>query len=270
MLDAYTSTGLTGTAEIAERTEEANMTTLMTTMITFKRIANKAKWLGMALVMSCSLGLYTGHSGTVTAAPSQVEVPELNLKGAPDKLIESATNALIKELLIGSKLSGSKQVAYYRDAVEQIVAPLIDFELIAKRVMSKHYRLATPEQRQQFATVFRESLLETYTKGITGYSDEEIKFLPFAGTKVSKKSKVERASVEMEIRTKEGNVLPVVYQVYKNKEGEWKLENLILSGVNLGLTFRNQFNESLKSKKGNIDQVIKNWNVDEVAQTAQR
>jgi phospholipid transport system substrate-binding protein len=180
---------------------------------------------------------------------------------SPEVLIEKSTNMLVKELLIGSKLDKEEQPQYYRKAVDEIVAPYIDFELIAKRVMSRHYRLATPKQRAAFAEAFEESLLDTYTQGITGYSDEQINMLPFEGVRVSGKSKIERAKVEMEIRTKEGDVIPIIYQVYKNDEGRWRLENMILSGVNLGLTYRNQFNEALKRSAGNIDKVINDWNV---------
>lgn len=204
--------------------------------------------------------LASDPASTKTEIP-KIEAPKLDQSAAPDELINEATQALIKSLMVGSELPIEQQQAYYLQAVEVIIAPYIDFKVIARRVMAKHYRLATKDQREAFNVAFRESLIDTYTKGFTGYSDEVIQLLPFRGTRTSKKSGVVRASVEMEIRTKEGSVLPVVYQVYKNKQGHWRLENMILSGVNLGLTFRNQFNEALRASKGDIDSVIQDWNV---------
>jgi len=40
---------------------------------------------------------------------------------------------------------------------------------------------------------------------------------------------------------------------------KWQVRNLIFSGVNLGLTYRNQFSELIRTRDGNIDAVIKDW-----------
>lgn len=214
--------------------------------------------LGVGLTSVHAVG-YAESTESEAGSAEPKKSAEVVLTGAPDKIIEDATNMLIKELLIGSKLDKSEQSDHYRKSVDNIVAPFIDFKLIAKRVMAKHYKLATDAQKGRFETVFRDSLLDIYTRGISNYSDEEIKMLPFDGIKVSKKSKKERASVQMEIRTKEGEVFPITYQLYKNPEKKWQLENMILNGVNLGLTYRNQFNEAIKAQKGNIDNVIDEW-----------
>lgn len=218
----------------------------------------------LALSIFGFVGAYFVPSALVAAdtiAP-KIEVPEFDHSSAPDKLIDAATQALLKSLMVGSQLPVEKQEIFYLEAVEKIIAPFIDFQIIARRVMAKHYRLATRGQRATFNKAFRTSLIDTYTKGMSGYSDESIRLLPFSGVRKSNKSGVERASVEMEIHTKEGSVLPVVYQVYRNKDGNWRLENMILGGVNLGLTFRNQFNEALRASKGDINKVIRDWNIE--------
>ena len=46
--------------------------------------------------------------------------------------------------------------------------------------------------------------------------------------------------------------------MYLNDLGEWKLINIIINGVNLGLTFRNQF-YSLMKKENDLDKVIDKW-----------
>jgi phospholipid transport system substrate-binding protein len=44
----------------------------------------------------------------------------------------------------------------------------------------------------------------------------------------------------------------------KNREGEWKLINVVLNGINLGKTFRSQFMQAMK-KQGDLNQVIAEW-----------
>ena len=50
--------------------------------------------------------------------------------------------------------------------------------------------------------------------------------------------------------------------MYLNKQGQWKLINIVINGVNLGLTFRNQFRALAEEFDGDIDKVILNWTSD--------
>ena len=80
---------------------------------------------------------------------------------------------------------------------------------------------------------------------------------PFAG--VEEKGKHRRAKVNMDIQTSEGKEYPIEYALYENDDGRWLLENLILNGVNIGLTFRNQFSEALRKNGGSLDKAINSW-----------
>ena len=54
-------------------------------------------------------------------------------------------------------------------------------------------------------------------------------------------------------------VYPATYDMYRNKEGEWKIINIVVNGVNLGLTFRNQFYSLSIKRNADIDLVIEEW-----------
>ena len=58
------------------------------------------------------------------------------------------------------------------------------------------------------------------------------------------------------------NIYPIIYKVRKNKNGDWLIINIIVNGVNLGLTFRNQFQVLAKEHNENIDEIIKHWTAD--------
>lgn len=177
---------------------------------------------------------------------------------SPQAVIKSTTDSVLSKLGEAQNLkSEGEKKNYYRSVVAEAIGPVVDFPLIARRVMANYYKHATEGQQERFTQVFQESLINTYAAGIAGYADSDVTFLPFAGAE--KKGKYERATVEMEIRSKSGSLYSVRYSMYKNSEGQWLLENLVLNGVNLGLTFRNQFSEYMKKYKGDIDQVIANW-----------
>ena len=54
-------------------------------------------------------------------------------------------------------------------------------------------------------------------------------------------------------------VYPAIYDMYLNDQGQWKLINIVINGVNLGLTFRNQFYSLMKSESNDLDLVIEKW-----------
>ena len=51
---------------------------------------------------------------------------------------------------------------------------------------------------------------------------------------------------------------PISYKLRKNKDG-WKIINIIINGVNLGLTFRNQFQALALTHDENISLTLENW-----------
>ena len=52
-----------------------------------------------------------------------------------------------------------------------------------------------------------------------------------------------RVTVKQEIRSSD-NVYPLEYSLARKKSGEWMVVNVVINGINLGKTFRNQFVQS--------------------------
>ena len=49
------------------------------------------------------------------------------------------------------------------------------------------------------------------------------------------------------------------FSVYKNKLGEYKIINIIIDGINLGLVFRNQFQDNLANNNMDLNKAIETW-----------
>jgi phospholipid transport system substrate-binding protein len=141
-------------------------------------------------------------------------------------------------------------------AVDEILSPIVDIDRIAKLVMAKYYKQATPEQQKYFTAVFKQSLMQTYAKGIANYDDNKIEILPPRNGEVIDP---EGTPVRMKIFLKDKSAVDVIYTMFQNPASEWKLQNVTINGINLGLTFRNQFNESMQVNHGDIDKVIAGW-----------
>ncbi len=169
-----------------------------------------------------------------------------------------------------SQIDGKKE--YYANNLDELKAlvnesldDVADFRYIGASVMGSYFRNATPEQRSQFATVFRQTLIDTYTRGLVTFDYDELRVL----SEQRGQRYDDQASVDMEIVASNGQVYPVSYSL-RLSDGQWRVVNVIVNGINLGLTFRNQFDQAMRDNNRDYDAVIRGWapeiGVDELEQ----
>ena len=138
--------------------------------------------------------------------------------------------------------------------ISNAFSPIVDFERIARNVMGKHYKVATSSQRGRFSEAFRESLLNTYSKTLIEFKDEKIIVLP----PESQSKSPNKTKVYIEIITSSKSY-PGVYSMYLDRNNEWKIINIVVNGINLGLTFRSQFYSLMEKNNNDISAVIDKW-----------
>ena len=138
--------------------------------------------------------------------------------------------------------------------ISEAFSPIVDFNRIARNVMGKHYKKSTNTQRIAFAEAFKASLLDTYSGTLVEFKDEKIVVLPPENTSKSKN----KAKVKIEIITS-SSIYPGTYSMYLDKEGKWKIINIVVNGINLGKTFRSQFYSLMEKNEENINLVIDQW-----------
>ena len=139
--------------------------------------------------------------------------------------------------------------------MEDELTDFVDFRRIAARVMARYARQASPEQRDAFVEKFKRSLFDTYARALGETTDftvsvSEARFLS---------ANEDRASVDLTVTSSSGKKYSVVYSLFENDEGRWMMENVIVEGVNIGLAFRDRFQQEMEAQRGNIQAVIDNW-----------
>ncbi|MWJ26848.1 ABC transporter substrate-binding protein [Halomonas sp. ZH2S] len=172
---------------------------------------------------------------------------------SPEALIRENINDFMSEL--------EEREDYYADNIDELkelvessLEEVADFRYIGASVMGRYYQNATPEQRRRFADIFRQTLIDTYTKGLVTFDYDELRVLD---TQQPQRQE-DLASVAMEIVATDGSVYPVSYSL-RLSNGEWRVVNVIVNGINLGLTFRNQFDQAMRDHNRDYDAVINNW-----------
>ncbi|WP_447553196.1 MlaC/ttg2D family ABC transporter substrate-binding protein [Vreelandella sp. EE22] len=169
--------------------------------------------------------------------------------------------AMIRENVAGFMARIEGRESYYASNINELKAivdetldEVADFRYIGASVMGNYFQNATPEQRSRFASVFRQTLIDTYARGLVTYDYEDLRVLDNQrGQRYD-----DQATVDMQVVASSGQVYPVSYSL-RQSNGEWRVVNVIVNGINLGLTFRNQFDQAMRQQNRDYDAVIRNW-----------
>ncbi|MFJ2714052.1 MULTISPECIES: MlaC/ttg2D family ABC transporter substrate-binding protein [unclassified Pseudomonas] len=167
-------------------------------------------------------------------------------------LITDTTNRMLADLAANKEKYKQDPSDFYT-ALNNIVGPVVDAEGISKSIMTvKYSRKATPAQMQTFQENFKKGLFQFYGNALLEYNNQGITVDP------AKDESGDRTSVGMTVKGSNGAVYPVQYTLEKIN-GEWKLRNVIINGINIGKLFRDQFADAMQRNGNDLDKTINGW-----------
>ena len=147
----------------------------------------------------------------------------------------------------------TNEIAFF-SAIREVLRPHVDFSYMAKMVMGSYRKTATNGQRDLFAKVFRDGLIETYSRGLLSFNNQQITLVNRAPLKKGQR----KVYVKQEIHGVD-KIYPLSYTMRKKKTGEWMITNVTINGINLGKTLQNQFLKAAQKNSNDIDYVIASW-----------
>ncbi|RON10357.1 toluene tolerance protein [Pseudomonas brassicacearum] len=167
-------------------------------------------------------------------------------------IVQDTTNRLLADLSANKAKYKQDPNGFY-DSLNNIVGPVVDAEGISKSIMTvKYSRKATPEQMKTFENNFKRGLFQFYGNALLEYNNQGITVDP------AKDESGDRTSVGMTVKGSNGAIYPVSYTLEKIN-GEWKLRNVIINGINIGKLFRDQFSDAMQRNGNNLDATINGW-----------
>lgn len=144
--------------------------------------------------------------------------------------------------------------ASYFQAIDEALGSNVNFERMAYLVMdATYYRASTVEQRERFVAAFKTSLVETYSRGLLAAGEPEFQVMPIDAAEGAQTVTVRQELVDGSF------AMDLDYSMRREPDGRWLLVNVVIDGINLGSTFRNQFAQSARRYNGDLDQVIDSW-----------
>jgi phospholipid transport system substrate-binding protein len=191
----------------------------MTTGIRFNRL-----W-PMMLALSCALFL----------APAALADP-----GDPVEQVRASADRVMQLLRDHEeRLRNDSNFVY--DLVEEEILPLVDFEGMSRLILGRHWRTASPGQRERFVEAFRDTMVRAYAGQLAEHADKRI-----IVNERRSRADGNRATVATEIVVGQGQPnIPVVYDL-RVVDDQWKAFNLTVESWSLVTNFRTSFGAEIE------------------------
>ena len=176
----------------------------------------------MAAVVLFSWGLPQGSSAT--------NDPLSRVKDA----VQEVLRILQDEQLLAPEMKEER-----RKQVEAVVDAMFDFAKMSKHVLVGYWNERTPEEQQQFESLFARLVKQRYIGKIDNYTGQEVVF---------KKQRVkgDRALIYTSLIDK-GIEIPIIYKLLK-KGDEWLAFDMKIENVSLVANYRQDFSSIIKKE----------------------
>jgi phospholipid transport system substrate-binding protein len=172
------------------------------------------------IIMRCTTALLALLVATAPVAASTSDQPQVIVRQVTDRVIE---------ILQQKDLPNNEK----RAKIELIVMEYVDFETLSKLVIARNWSKFSPEQQQEFMTQFQEHLARTYGRRLDDYRNEKVVI-----TGEHEEARGDR-TVNTKVPRGETDIL-VDYRL-RQKDGSWKMIDIVIEGVSLVANFRSQF-----------------------------
>jgi phospholipid transport system substrate-binding protein len=235
-------------------------------MIVNRSLAEQAmKIVGTTVVLLLSLSMAVLLAAVAHAQPAAPLAPIS--RDDPQKMLEQATNQLLDISRAARAYADTDRERYY-EAVSPVLDQVMDIDYFAKGVMATYAsarlykslqtdaeRAAFRERLERFKTALKRVWMVKYADAVLSFKGERIDLAKLDTGDDSPG----RRSMEQTVHDEDGKTYVIQYSLHKVKDGSWMISNVIVEHVNLGLTYRDQFAESVENHKGDVDYVVDHW-----------
>lgn len=173
--------------------------------------------------------------------------PRMATASDPQEVVRQASEQVLAELAReGATLSADPQRLYA--LVDAVLLEHMDFARMARWVLGKHWKAATPEQQARFVAEFRRLLVRTYATALAGYRGQRVEFLPRRDS-----VKADEAIVRAEILQPGGPAIPVQFNLHRSG-AVWKAYDVSIDGISLVANYRASFGAEVR--RGGLEGLI--------------
>lgn len=173
-----------------------------------------------------------------------------NIALANGKSATSFVNKLVDDV-IANVLTTNESKEEKSKKFEDYMLKAVDTEAIARTVLAQYWRTATPKERDDFIDAFKNMAIKMTAERFGMYNGQEVKF--YSERPAQGKNQV---FVESSISAKD-KPIQVMWRV-REKDGQYTILDIIVEGVSMTLTYRNEYTSYLQNHS--INELIEELN----------
>ena len=166
---------------------------------------------------------------------------------SPDVFIQSTVNRAAETL--GTGLSKEERM----EELKKIALETVDIRGIGFYSLGSHRKTATQEQKDEYEKVFREYFLQSFSSRLAEYSNPIIQ--------VDSKKKINEnytiVSSTLAATEKRPSV-KIEWRVYTKNQDQPLIRDLIIEGLSLARTQKEEFNSIIQSADGDLNALLDN------------
>ena len=168
---------------------------------------------------------------------------------SPSEFISSLTTEA--SIILSSKLTDEEKIVQLKKIGENSV----DIDGVGLYTLGKHRKTLTENQKKQYKDLFKGYFLKSFSSRLVGYSDAKIAVL-------SEEIKNEKYTIVYTklIGTSERPEVKIDWRVYTKDPEKPLIRDLIIEGLSLARTQKEEFNSIILNNDGNIQALFENLN----------
>jgi phospholipid transport system substrate-binding protein len=160
-----------------------------------------------------------------------------------EQFIASLGDRALQVLVVDSQDAAARDTAF-----RGILDEGFDLPLIGRYALGRYWRRATPEQRSEYVKLFEDFIVVTYVARLGEYSGETLRV-------VSSRSDDQDTIVTSEIVLEGRQSIRVDWRV-RNGDSEPKIIDVIVEGISMLLTQRDEFASVIQRSGGNVEGLL--------------
>ena len=177
---------------------------------------------------------------------AQISLADINKENAIT-MVENLTQKGIEEVINSNAPIEEKNRIFKKLFTENL-----DLDFIGRYVLGRYWRTATPQQKKEFISLYKEFNVKTWSKRFDEFKG---KSFVFEGT--TSASNPKQVFVNTKVPMPEGAPVSVKWRVYENK-GKLKIIDIFIENVSLAQTARNEYTVFISKSPKGIDGLLEN------------
>ena len=164
------------------------------------------------------------------------------------------SDQLIREIVdeAASVLSSSKSVNLKIETLNDIAERSVDINGIGMYALGKYRKILSDEQKTKYKKLFRLYFLKSFSSRLVDYTDPNIEI--YSQRKINEKYTIVNSILKATSKRSEVNI---DWRVYTKNPEKPMIRDLIVEGLSLARTQKEEFNSVIQNNDGEINALFK-------------